>query len=84
MLVRPAAMTSVRKLAEQLGVDLAPFTPTDPNSTITHEDVQPQAVPTPAPATKQEPDETRVPVRGIPRRTHFGLNRIGRPRHKSI
>ena len=68
-LVRPAAKPPVRKLAKQLGVDLTAVTPTGPNSTITHEDVQLQAVPTPAPAIKQEADETRVPVRGIRRHT---------------
>ncbi|WP_431945501.1 dihydrolipoamide acetyltransferase family protein [Actinacidiphila sp. bgisy167] len=48
--VRPLAKPPVRKLAKDLGVDLATVTPTGPQGTITREDVQRAAAPAAAPA----------------------------------
>ncbi|MFE0627280.1 dihydrolipoamide acetyltransferase family protein [Streptomyces sp. NPDC058864] len=48
--VRPLAKPPVRKLAKDLGVDLAVVTPTGPQGTITREDVQKAAAPAAAPA----------------------------------
>ncbi|WUD78851.1 2-oxo acid dehydrogenase subunit E2 [Streptomyces sp. NBC_00510] len=47
--VRPLAKPPVRKLAKDLGVDLAAVTPTGPQGTITREDVQKAAAPAAAP-----------------------------------
>ncbi|MDX3355012.1 dihydrolipoamide acetyltransferase family protein [Streptomyces sp. ME01-24h] len=47
---RPLAKPPVRKLAKDLGVDLATVTPTGPQGTITREDVQKAAAPAAAPA----------------------------------
>ncbi|MFF7210938.1 dihydrolipoamide acetyltransferase family protein [Streptomyces sp. NPDC008238] len=48
--VRPLAKPPVRKLAKDLGVDLASVTPTGPQGTITREDVQNAVAPAAAPA----------------------------------
>ncbi|WP_328564812.1 dihydrolipoamide acetyltransferase family protein [Streptomyces coelicoflavus] len=76
----PAAKPPVRKLARDLGVDLARVTPTGPSRTITRADVHaalpaPQApAPAQAPAPPQAPapapphrqaGERRIPVRGV-------------------
>ncbi|MDT7842733.1 dihydrolipoamide acetyltransferase family protein [Streptomyces justiciae] len=81
---RPLAKPPVRKLAKDLGVDLATVTPTGPDGIITREDVHaaaapaPEAAPTPAPAPAQAPApvptydtarETRVPVKGVRKAT---------------
>ncbi|MCZ7413176.1 MULTISPECIES: dihydrolipoamide acetyltransferase family protein [unclassified Streptomyces] len=47
---RPLAKPPVRKLAKDLGVDLARVTPTGPDGIITREDVHAAAAPAPAPA----------------------------------
>ncbi|MGW3244788.1 dihydrolipoamide acetyltransferase family protein [Streptomyces sp. NPDC001070] len=47
--VRPLAKPPVRKLAKDLGVDLATVIPTGPEGTITREDVQKAAAPAAAP-----------------------------------
>lgn len=47
---RPLAKPPVRKLAKDLGVDLATVTPTGPDGVITREDVHAAAAPAPAPA----------------------------------
>ncbi|MFC9702461.1 dihydrolipoamide acetyltransferase family protein [Streptomyces sp. NPDC056943] len=47
---RPLAKPPVRKLAKDLGVDLATVTPTGPDGIITREDVHAAAAPAPAPA----------------------------------
>ncbi|WP_089227581.1 dihydrolipoamide acetyltransferase family protein [Actinacidiphila glaucinigra] len=49
--VRPLAKPPVRKLAKDLGVDLAAVAPTGPQGTITREDVQRAVAPAAAPAT---------------------------------
>lgn len=70
---RPLAKPPVRKLARDLGVDLAAVTPTGALGTVTREDVEQAAaaprstMPTAAPATTS--DETRIPVRGVRRAT---------------
>lgn len=47
---RPLAKPPVRKLAKDLGVDLASVVPTGPDGVITREDVHRAAAPAPAPA----------------------------------
>ncbi|MET9929455.1 MULTISPECIES: dihydrolipoamide acetyltransferase family protein [unclassified Streptomyces] len=54
---RPLAKPPVRKLAKDLGVDLATVVPTGPDGIITREDVHAAAAPAPAPAV-----ETPAPV----------------------
>lgn len=65
---RPLAKPPVRKLAKDLGIDLATVTPTGPDGTITREDVHAAAAPAPAaPAPVAVPapavaEETPAPV----------------------
>ncbi|MCX2179242.1 2-oxo acid dehydrogenase subunit E2 [Streptomyces sp. SKN60] len=70
---RPLAKPPVRKLAKDLGVDLATVTPTGPDGIITREDVHraaapapaveaPAAVPVPAPA----PVQAEAPALAVP------------------
>ncbi|MDV5146907.1 dihydrolipoamide acetyltransferase family protein [Streptomyces sp. SBC-4] len=72
---RPLAKPPVRKLAKDLGVDLATVTPTGPDGIITREDVHAAAAPapapvveapapvaTPAPAPVQAPAQAPAPV----------------------
>ncbi|WP_043675859.1 dihydrolipoamide acetyltransferase family protein [Streptomyces xylophagus] len=81
---RPLAKPPVRKLAKDLGVDLATVTPSGPDGVITREDVHAAVAPTPAPASVQAPEpaalapapvtydttrETRVPVKGVRKAT---------------
>ena len=80
---RPAAKPPVRKLAKDLGVDLAGVAGTGPDGTITREDVQAAvaapataATPAAAPATVSAwtaaasgPREERVAVRGVRKHT---------------
>lgn len=82
---RPLAKPPVRKLAKDLGVDLATVTPTGPDGIITREDVHaavaaapapaaPAAAPaapapTPAPVSYDTARETRVPVKGVRKAT---------------
>ncbi|MFJ2161562.1 dihydrolipoamide acetyltransferase family protein [Streptomyces sp. NPDC087856] len=80
---RPLAKPPVRKLAKDLGVDLATVTPSGPDGVITREDVHAAAVPAPAPtaaqvqvtappaapATYDTSRETRVPVKGVRKAT---------------
>lgn len=58
---RPLAKPPVRKLAKDLGVDLATVTPSGPDGIITREDVHAAAAPAPAPVPVVE--ETQAPVR---------------------
>ncbi|MFI6962013.1 dihydrolipoamide acetyltransferase family protein [Streptomyces sp. NPDC050255] len=55
---RPLAKPPVRKLAKDLGIDLATVTPTGDGGVITREDVHAAATPAPAPA----PVRTEAPV----------------------
>ncbi|MFH9069415.1 dihydrolipoamide acetyltransferase family protein [Streptomyces alboflavus] len=82
---RPLAKPPVRKLAKDLGVDLATITPTGPDGIITREDVHAAvAAPAPAPAVAPAPAapapaaapvaagdarETRIPVKGVRKAT---------------
>ncbi|TPQ16253.1 dihydrolipoamide acetyltransferase family protein [Streptomyces sporangiiformans] len=82
---RPLAKPPVRKLAKDLGVDLATVTPSGPDGIITREDVHaavapptpepepvaaPAAVPAPAPVVSYGGDrETRIPVKGVRKAT---------------
>jgi 2-oxoisovalerate dehydrogenase E2 component (dihydrolipoyl transacylase) len=50
---RPLAKPPVRKLAKDLGIDLATVTPTGPDGVVTREDVHAAAVPASAPAAAQ-------------------------------
>jgi 2-oxoisovalerate dehydrogenase E2 component (dihydrolipoyl transacylase) len=76
---RPLAKPPVRKLAKDLGVDLAAVVPSGPDGIITREDVHaavapaPQAAPSVAPAPSQAAydtaRETRIPVKGVRKAT---------------
>ncbi|MEV5530849.1 dihydrolipoamide acetyltransferase family protein [Streptomyces prunicolor] len=80
---RPLAKPPVRKLAKDLGVDLATVTPSGPDGVITREDVHAAVAPVPvqapvrvAPsmpslpsATYDSTRETRVPVKGVRKAT---------------
>ncbi|MFF1402994.1 dihydrolipoamide acetyltransferase family protein [Streptomyces sp. NPDC058294] len=82
---RPLAKPPVRKLAKDLGVDLATITPSGPDGVITREDVHAAATPrtaepaapvATAPAAPPAPvasydtaRETRVPVKGVRKAT---------------
>ncbi|MGP4010747.1 dihydrolipoamide acetyltransferase family protein [Streptomyces sp. 4N124] len=82
---RPLAKPPVRKLAKDLGVDLATVTPSGPDGVITREDVhaavaQPKApepvTPVSAPAAAPTPmptydtsRETRIPIKGVRKAT---------------
>ncbi|MFG3106386.1 dihydrolipoamide acetyltransferase family protein [Streptomyces tendae] len=81
---RPLAKPPVRKLAKDLGVDLATVVPSGPDGIITREDVH-AAVAAPEPAPRSEPAapapspsaptsydttrETRIPVKGVRKAT---------------
>ncbi len=58
---RPLAKPPVRKLAKDLGVDLATVVPTGPDGIITREDVHAAAAPAPAPAV-EAPTPVAQPV----------------------
>lgn len=70
---RPLAKPPVRKLAKDLGVDLATVVPSGPDGVITREDVHAAVAPAPspaaAPASYDTARETRVPVKGVRRAT---------------
>src|SRR5262249_29022084 len=74
---RPMAKPPVRKLAKDLGVDLAELTGSGPEGTITREDVQAAAAgpaPSGAPAAQLAPavaagGEERIPIKGVRQRT---------------
>lgn len=68
---RARAKPPVRKLARDLGVDLAVVPATGPHATVSRDDVRRAAaartasVTEPAPAVESGPRERRVPVRGV-------------------
>lgn len=78
---RPLAKPPVRKLAKDLGIDLASVTPTGEGGVITREDVhaaaapasaevparteEAPAAPAPAPVAQAGARETRIPVKGV-------------------
>ncbi|MFV2118634.1 dihydrolipoamide acetyltransferase family protein, partial [Streptomyces sp. Act-28] len=59
---RPLAKPPVRKLAKDLGVDLAAVVPTGPDGVITREDVHKAAAPAQAPAAAPEQAPAAVPA----------------------
>ncbi|MEV5724315.1 dihydrolipoamide acetyltransferase family protein [Streptomyces pharetrae] len=59
---RPLAKPPVRKLAKDLGVDLATVTPTGPDGIITREDVHAAAAPPQAPAAVPAPAPAPAPA----------------------
>ncbi|MFI1937530.1 dihydrolipoamide acetyltransferase family protein [Streptomyces purpureus] len=67
---RPLAKPPVRKLAKDLGVDLATVTPTGPDGIITREDVHaaaaPAEAPAPAPAAVPAPAAAPAPTAPAP------------------
>ncbi len=69
------AKPPVRKLAKDLGVDLARVTPTGPRGTISRDDVQAHAAGTdstaasPAAAAAPGERETRLPIKGVRKNT---------------
>ncbi|MFG3282860.1 dihydrolipoamide acetyltransferase family protein [Streptomyces sp. NPDC048111] len=85
---RPLAKPPVRKLAKDLGIDLATVVPTGPDGIVTREDVHAAAAPvaeqapvsretTPAPAPVVQGDvrETRIPVKGVRKATAQAMTR---------
>ncbi|MEU3500403.1 dihydrolipoamide acetyltransferase family protein [Streptomyces hundungensis] len=82
---RPLAKPPVRKLAKDLGIDLATVVPTGPDGIVTREDVHAAVAPaapvqgdapvsretTPAPAAPVHSDarETRLPIKGVRKAT---------------
>lgn len=76
---RPLAKPPVRKLAKDLGIDLAAVTPTGPDGIVTREDVHAAVTaaapapaveaPAPAPAPALAARETRIPVKGVRKAT---------------
>ncbi|MFD5316452.1 dihydrolipoamide acetyltransferase family protein [Streptomyces sp. NPDC127098] len=82
---RPLAKPPVRKLAKDLGVDLATVIPSGPNGVVTREDVHAAVAPRPAPTTAEaeaaaaaadvapqslaEIRERRVPIKGVRKAT---------------
>ncbi|MFI0895376.1 dihydrolipoamide acetyltransferase family protein [Streptomyces sp. NPDC020983] len=72
---RPLAKPPVRKLAKELGIDLATVVPTGPNGVVTREDIRAAAAP-PAPlpsapltAPAAGARETRTPIKGVRKAT---------------
>jgi pyruvate dehydrogenase E2 component (dihydrolipoamide acetyltransferase) len=73
---RPLAKPPVRKLAKELGIDLATVVPTGPNGVVTREDIRAAAAPPaalpPAVAAQAVPAgarETRTPIKGVRKAT---------------
>ncbi|MFC6065039.1 dihydrolipoamide acetyltransferase family protein [Streptomyces ochraceiscleroticus] len=63
---RPLAKPPVRKLAKDLGIDLATVVPSGPDGIITREDVHAAAAPAPAPAAAPEYDVEPAPHEPAP------------------
>jgi pyruvate dehydrogenase E2 component (dihydrolipoamide acetyltransferase) len=69
----------IRKIAQELGVDLAIVTGTGPQGRITEEDVRTvSSGHVPVPGTETGPEETGVPLRGIRRQMFEHLTRAHR------
>jgi pyruvate dehydrogenase E2 component (dihydrolipoamide acetyltransferase) len=79
---RPLAKPPVRKLAKDLGIDLATVVPTGPNGVVTREDIRAAAAPpatlpqaaepaqaAPVPAFAPGGRETRTPIKGVRKAT---------------
>ncbi|MFC4054301.1 dihydrolipoamide acetyltransferase family protein [Actinomadura syzygii] len=65
----PLAKPPVRKMAKDLGVDLAAITGSGPQGSITRDDVQAALSAPSAPAVQAGPREERVPVKGVRKAT---------------
>ncbi|HUN38282.1 MAG TPA: dihydrolipoamide acetyltransferase family protein [Trebonia sp.] len=65
---RALAKPPVRRLARDLGIDLAALAGSGPQGTVTRDDVE-RAAARPAPARSVVGDEERVPVRGVRKAT---------------
>ena len=63
----PRAKPPVRKLAKDLGVDLAAVRPTGPDRTVTRDDVQAAATGPISPAPVAPGPDSTIPVRGVRR-----------------
>ncbi|MER7188720.1 dihydrolipoamide acetyltransferase family protein [Streptomyces flaveolus] len=63
---RPLAKPPVRKLAKDLGVDLATVVPSGPDGVITREDVHAAVAPAPAEAPEAAPAATSAPAAPAP------------------
>ncbi len=63
---RPLAKPPVRKLAKDLGVDLATVVPSGPDGVITREDVHAAVAPAPAEAPEAAPAATPTPAPAAP------------------
>jgi pyruvate dehydrogenase E2 component (dihydrolipoamide acetyltransferase) len=70
----------VRKVAQELGIDLASVAGTGPQGRITEEDVRAavSSGPVPVPGTGTGPEGTRVPLRGVRRQMFEHLTRAHR------
>jgi pyruvate dehydrogenase E2 component (dihydrolipoyllysine-residue acetyltransferase) len=69
----------IRKIAQELGVDLATVTGTGPQGRITEEDVRTASSgPVPVPGTETGPEGTRLPLRGVRRQMFEHLTRAHR------
>jgi pyruvate/2-oxoglutarate dehydrogenase complex dihydrolipoamide acyltransferase (E2) component len=71
----------VRKVAQELGIDLGSVTPTGPQGRVTENDVRAVAAssgPVQVSDTKTGPDGTRVPLRGVKRQMFEHLTRAHR------
>ncbi|WP_251497444.1 dihydrolipoamide acetyltransferase family protein, partial [Actinacidiphila cocklensis] len=77
---RPLAKPPVRKLAKDLGIDLATVVPTGPNGVVTRDDIRAAAAPPAplpaaaapdraAPALSPGERETRIPIKGVRKAT---------------
>ncbi|MFZ5871500.1 MAG: biotin/lipoyl-containing protein, partial [Actinomycetota bacterium] len=63
------AKPPVRKLAKDLGVDLASLTPSGAGGVVTRDDVLAASQPAAAPAARAGARETRVPIKGVRKMT---------------
>jgi pyruvate dehydrogenase E2 component (dihydrolipoamide acetyltransferase) len=75
---RPLAKPPVRKLAKELGIDLATVVATGPNGVVTREDIRAAAAPPAALPAAEAPSapvatagarETRIPIKGVRKAT---------------
>lgn len=77
------AKPPVRKLAKDLGVDLAAVVPTGPNGTISRDDVQ-AAVAAPAPATAPSVPPSGTGWDGLPRQERVAIRSVRKATAKAV
>ena len=65
----PLAKPPVRKLAKELGIDLAALAGSGPGGVITREDVEQASAPAAAPVAVASRGERRVPIKGVRKAT---------------